>query len=164
MRPAPSTVHTLELIRATAASENIPQYIAYFGISQEVATLTVSLFLCGYIAGPLAWGALSENFGASLFPAPDLSDETDGVRAGRRIVFIASFLPYVAWNVGCALSKNTASILVFRFLAGCFAACPLAISGAVVADTLPAETRGLGMALFAIAPVRVAPSGGRHTD
>lgn len=31
-----------------------------FGISQEVATLTISLFVAGYCIGPLLWGPLSE--------------------------------------------------------------------------------------------------------
>jgi hypothetical protein len=30
-------------------------------------------------------------------------------------------------QIGCALSKNTASILVFRFIGGMFAACPLTV-------------------------------------
>jgi hypothetical protein len=33
------------------------------------------------------------------------------------------------FQVGCALSPNTASILVFRFLGGLFAAAPLTNSG-----------------------------------
>lgn len=61
------------------------------------------------IAGPLLWGPLSETY-------------------GRRNVFLISFFPYVAWNVGCALSKNIGSLLVFRFLAGAFAAAPLSNS------------------------------------
>ena len=32
-----------------------------FGFGQEVATLTVSLFVAGYCLGPLVWGPLSED-------------------------------------------------------------------------------------------------------
>lgn len=32
----------------------------YFTFSEEVATLTISLFVAGYCVGPLLWGPLSE--------------------------------------------------------------------------------------------------------
>jgi hypothetical protein len=32
-----------------------------FGFGDEVATLTVSLFVAGYCLGPLVWGPLSED-------------------------------------------------------------------------------------------------------
>jgi hypothetical protein len=35
--------------------------MTYFGFGQEVATLTVSLFISGYCLGPLLWGPLSED-------------------------------------------------------------------------------------------------------
>ena len=82
----------------------------YFSFSEEVAVLTISLFVAGYCVGPLIWGPLSEQI-------------------GRRNVFIGSFIFYTGFQVGCALSRNTASILVFRFLGGTFAAAPLSNSG-----------------------------------
>ena len=84
----------------------------YFGFGREVATLTISLFVAGYCVGPLFWGPLSETY-------------------GRKPVLFVSFVIYTAFQVGCALSKNTASIIIFRFLGGCFAASPLVISGYV---------------------------------
>ncbi len=51
-----------------------------------------------------------------------------------------------------ALSKNTASLLVFRFLGGVFAACPLTNSGALISDIWDAKTRGKAMAIFTVAP------------
>ena len=35
--------------------------MSYFGFGEEVATLTVSLFIAGYCLGPLLWGPLSED-------------------------------------------------------------------------------------------------------
>ncbi|KZT02502.1 MFS general substrate transporter [Laetiporus sulphureus 93-53] len=109
------------------------QLIEYFSFSEEVATLTISLFVAGYCVGPLVWGPLSEQL-------------------GRRNVFILSFVVYVCFQVGCALSRNTASILVFRFLGGTFAAAPLSNSGAVLSDIWDAGTRGEALAFFALAP------------
>lgn len=109
------------------------EMISYFGFSQEVATLTISLWVAGYCLGPLIWGPISE-------------------RVGRRPVFLISIFMYTIWNVACALSKNTASILVFRFLGGTFGAAPLTNSGGVIADIWDARRRGIAMALFAVAP------------
>lgn len=95
--------------------------------------LCISLFVAGYILGPILWGPLSEVY-------------------GRRIIFIISFIFYTGFQVGCALSKNTASILIFRFLGGTFAAAPLTNSGACLADIYHPADRGPAMGLFAVAP------------
>lgn len=84
--------------------------MAKFSFGTEVATLTIALFVAGYCVGPLFWGPLSEQY-------------------GRKPVFLISFTAYTGFQVGCALSQNTASILIFRFLGGVFAAAPLANSG-----------------------------------
>ena len=83
--------------------------------------------------GPLLWGPLSESY-------------------GRRPIFIISFIVYTGFQVGCALSKNTASILIFRFLGGCFAAAPLTNSGGVLADIWDTDHRGQAMSIFSLAP------------
>ena len=80
----------------------------HFG--REVATLTIALFVAGYCVGPLLWGPLSETY-------------------GRKMPMVVAFLFYTGFQVGCALSPNTGSMLVFRFLGGTFAAAPLVISG-----------------------------------
>jgi MFS family permease len=84
------------------------------------------LFVAGYMLGPLLWGPLSEIF-------------------GRRPIFIITFIAYIGFQVGCALSKNTASILIFRFLGGTFAAAPLTNSGALIADIWDGDHRGKAM-------------------
>jgi MFS family permease len=98
-----------------------------FGFSQEVAVLTISLFVAGYCVGPLLWGPLSE----SIY--------------GRRPIFIGTFITYTGFQIGCALAPNTAAILVFRFLGGVFAAAPLTNSGALLADIWDGDHRGQAM-------------------
>lgn len=71
---------------------------------------------------------------------------------GRRPTFIGPFIAYVGFQIGCALSKNTGSILVFRFLSGTFAAAPLTNSGALIADVWEAEMRGRAMVVFGLSP------------
>ncbi|KAJ3734719.1 MFS general substrate transporter [Lentinula guzmanii] len=104
-----------------------------FKLSEEVVTLTISLFVAGYCVGPLLWGPLSEEF-------------------GRRPVFIVSFFVYTMFQIGMALAKNTASLLVFRFLGGVFAASPLTNSGALISDIWDAKIRGKALAIFTLAP------------
>jgi MFS family permease len=67
-------------------------------------------------------------------------------------MFIIGFFGYFIFQIACALAPNTASILVFRFLSGCFAACPLTNSGAVLGDIWDPETRGTATAIFTLAP------------
>jgi len=104
----------------------------YFNMSETEGTLTISLFigeslftlvklvcsssyLAGYCVGPFIWAPTSESY-------------------GRRPMFILGFLGYFLFQIACALAPNGPALLVFRFLSGCFAACPLTNSGAVLGD------------------------------
>ncbi|WVQ72020.1 hypothetical protein IAR50_001564 [Cryptococcus sp. DSM 104548] len=118
---------------SSAPSGIVTDLEEYFTFSQEVAILTISLFVAGYCVGPLLWGPLSESY-------------------GRRPIFIIAFFCYTCFQVGCALSKNTASILIFRFLGGIFASSPLTNSGALLADIWDGKLRGTAMSCFALAP------------
>ncbi|KAJ7596921.1 MFS general substrate transporter [Mycena floridula] len=127
----------LLVLNATFAS-SAPSGIARdlmkeFDISTEVAVLTLALFIAGYCFGPLLFGPLSEQY-------------------GRRPVFMGCFLLYMLFQIGAALAKNTASLLIFRFLGGFFSSCPLANSGAVIADIWDSRTRGKALALYTVAP------------
>ncbi|VDC02268.1 unnamed protein product [Peniophora sp. CBMAI 1063] len=125
------------VLNATFASSvpsgSVPQIMEEFGFGQEVGALTISMFVAGYVVGPILWGPLSEEL-------------------GRRPVFIISFTFYTGFSVGCALSRNTASIIIFRLLSGIFAAAPFSNSGALVGDIWDGATRAKGMTIFAIAP------------
>ena len=50
---------------------------------------------------------------------------------GRKLPLLGTFIVYTGWSIGCALSHNTASILIFRLLSGIFAASGLVLSGYV---------------------------------
>lgn len=116
---------------SSAPSGIAPATASDFGYSSEVATLTIAIFVAGYCLGPLIWGPLSE-------------------RLGRKPIFIVALAAYTCFNLGCTLCTNTASILVFRFLSGTFAAAPLTNSGGVLADCWDAGTRGIAMGIFSV--------------
>lgn len=127
-------------LASSAPSGMADRLIQYFQFSQELATLTITLFIFGYCVGPLFWGPLSEQY-------------------GRRPIFLVSFPVYICFTVGCALSRNTVSIMLFRLLSGMFAAAPMSNSGALISDIWDAQTRGKALSLFIIAPF-MAPACG----
>jgi MFS family permease len=72
-----------------------------FHMSQEIGTLTISLFVAGYCVGPLLWGPLSEQVNGLFFFYTKL-DWPDAhlnfIQYGRRPVFIVTFFMYtVSW-------------------------------------------------------------------
>ncbi|KGO73014.1 Major facilitator superfamily domain, general substrate transporter [Penicillium italicum] len=109
-----------------------------FGISTEVAGLTITLFLLGYCAGPLIFAPLSEFY-------------------GRRWIFYISFAFYLSFNFLCAFAPNLGALLVGRFLAGTFVSAPLSNAPGVLADLWDPLQRANAMAGFS-AMVYVGPA------
>lgn len=71
-----------------------------FGNADEVlGALTVSVYLLGYVVGPLFLAPLSEIY-------------------GRRPVLSGTNVFFCAWQVGCALAPSIEALVVFRFLSG----------------------------------------------
>lgn len=120
-------------LTSSAYSASSQQILAEFHSSKEVFALGISLFVVGFAVGPSVWAPLSELY-------------------GRRVIFVASHAPLVAFVAAAAGCTNMASLLVFRLLAGIFGASPLTNSGGVIADLFPHSERGLAMAIFAAAP------------
>ena len=88
----------------------------YFHVtSQQQLALPVSVFLIGYIFGPLLFSPLSEVY-------------------GRRVILLISFAAYTASTCGCALAPTWSGLLVFRFLVGFAASAPYTIAGGICAD------------------------------
>ncbi|OAQ58706.1 multidrug resistance protein [Pochonia chlamydosporia 170] len=118
---------------SSAYTGGIKQIIMQFHISQEVATLGVSLFVLGFAIGPLLWAPLSELF-------------------GRQILFIGTYACLTAFNAGCAGAQNIWTLIILRFFAGAFGSSPLTNAGGTIADMFEPAQRGLATAIFAAAP------------
>ncbi|KAM0749464.1 MFS general substrate transporter [Meredithblackwellia eburnea MCA 4105] len=118
---------------SSAPSNLIPSIIKHYNVSEEVGVLLISIFVAGYCLGPILWGPLSERY-------------------GRRKIFIIAFIPYVGFQIGCALAKNVGSQIIFRFLGGCFASAPLTASGGLIADLWGPDKRGDALAIFSLMP------------
>ncbi|KAM0722977.1 hypothetical protein Q7P37_001175 [Cladosporium fusiforme] len=129
-----TVVSVLLVVNATFASSSpsgcLPSIAEDLHVSANpVAGLVITLFLLGYVFGPLLWAPLSEFF-------------------GRRWVFYYTFLLYFAFNFLCAFAPNFGALLVGRFLTGTFASCTLSNAPGVLADIWGPVERGNAMALF----------------
>ncbi|KAK5174692.1 uncharacterized protein LTR77_001774 [Saxophila tyrrhenica] len=102
--------------------------------SLTVVSLTVSIYLSGFAVGPMLIAPLSELY-------------------GRLVIYHTCSVVYIGFIIGCALSKNTAMFLGFRFLAGCAASGPSTVGGGTVADVVPPAQRGRAMSLFFVGPL-----------
>ena len=70
-----------------------------------------------------------------------------GDAAGRRPAFIIAFTIYLAANIGLALQRNYAALLVLRMIQSGGSSGTLALSYAVVADLAPSSERGKYMGI-----------------
>lgn len=102
--------------------------------SSTITSLIVSIYLAGFAVGPMAIAPLSELY-------------------GRLVIYHTCNVIYIGFIIGCALSKNTAMFLVFRFLAGCASSGPLTVGGGTVADVVPPAQRGKAMSFLFAGPL-----------
>lgn len=130
-----TVVAVLLVINATMASSSpsgaLRSIAKELHVGEEAAGLVTTLFLLGYVAGPLVFAPLSEFY-------------------GRRWVFYATFSLYLAFNFLCAFAPNFAALLVGRFLTGTFASAPLSNAPGVLADLWGPIERGNAMAVFSM--------------
>ena len=79
------------------------KFEADFGVSSEIGTLGLSLYVLGLALGPMALAPLSEYF-------------------GRSSIYIVSYGIFLAFLLGTALVQNLGGFFVLRLLAGLFSA------------------------------------------
>ncbi|KAK7184688.1 hypothetical protein DPSP01_000422 [Paraphaeosphaeria sporulosa] len=104
-----------------------------FNVSEEVALLTITLFVVGFGVGPMAFAPLSEI-------------------VGRRIIYATTLFLAVIFTIPGAVAKNIETLLVTRALAGIWFSAPMTLVGGTLADMWRNEERGVPMAAFSAAP------------
>ena len=98
--------------------------------NEEQLILPISLFLVGYVLGPIFFGPLSETY-------------------GRRLVTILSFFVFTVFTMACALAPSWSTLLIFRLIAGINASSAISVTGGLFADVFDDPlTRGRAMAVF----------------
>ncbi|KPA42860.1 mfs general substrate transporter [Fusarium langsethiae] len=113
-------------------SGSVDSVVEEFGVSTIAASLTTSMFLLGFCAGPFVFAPLSEFY-------------------GRRWIFYITFVAYMAFNFLCAFPTNFGSLLVGRFLAGVFISAPLSTTPGVLVDLWDPIERGNATGIFSLA-------------
>ncbi|OAQ73260.1 major facilitator superfamily transporter [Pochonia chlamydosporia 170] len=114
----------------------MPEIEGTFGsLSQEERVLPISIFLLGYVFGPVIWAPLSEQF-------------------GRKYLTTATFLVFALFTMACALSPTWSSLLGFRLCCGIFASAPIAVVAGILADIYgDARVRGKAYSAFLVTTV-----------
>ncbi|OCL04627.1 MFS general substrate transporter [Glonium stellatum] len=103
----------------------------FHNTSTILSSFSVSIFVLGFVIGPLFLSPLSEIY-------------------GRRPVLNYSNCFFVVWNLGCALAPNLAGLLVMRFLGGVGGSACLTVGGGVIADLFLPEQRGLATSVYSL--------------
>jgi MFS family permease len=111
----------------------IPSITADYGITDGTEdVLPISVFLVGYIFGPLIWGPLTEHY-------------------GRRNLTVVTFVVFTLFTLACALAPSWGSFLVFRMVCGACAGAPIAIVAGILADVFADHrSRGRAYAVFMV--------------
>ena len=109
----------------------IPYIDQHFNITNEQqSVLPISVYLIGYIFGPLIFAPMSEHH-------------------GRCRVTQCAFLIYTLFTMSCALAPNYPALLVFRLICGVTASAPIVVTGGLYADVYDTPRgRGRAMNLF----------------
>ncbi|KAJ5625122.1 hypothetical protein N7510_001431 [Penicillium lagena] len=118
-------------IGSSICSNAIPQIGDTFNVhNEQLLVLPISVFLIGYIVGPLIWGPSSEYF-------------------GRKRPLLIAFCGFMIFTLACALSNSYTSLLIFRLFNGMMASAPIAATGGLFADVHDDPTqRGRLMAYY----------------
>jgi multidrug resistance protein len=101
--------------------------------STLLSGFVVSVYVLGFAIGPLAIAPLSEMY-------------------GRLPLYHICGVLFAIFNIACAVAGSLTQLIVFRLLAGCFGAAPLALGGGTIADLARPETRATAMAIWTVGP------------
>ncbi|TVY59640.1 putative transporter, partial [Lachnellula suecica] len=100
-----------------------------FDVGSVVALLGLTLYICGFATGPLAFAPLSELY-------------------GRKIPITGACFVFTCFMFAAATAKDFQTLMLARFFAGVFASCPLAVVGGAFSDLFGNETRGIAISFF----------------
>lgn len=106
----------------------------FHNTSGLLSSFTVSIFVLGYVVGPLILAPLSEIY-------------------GRRYVLTGGNIIFCLWQIGCALAPSLGTLIGFRFMAGLGGSGCLTIGAGMIADLFHADRRGLATSLFSLGPL-----------
>ncbi|KAK1756604.1 fluconazole resistance protein 1 [Echria macrotheca] len=126
---------------STILAPGISALDAEFGNENEIlGAMTVSIYLLGYVVGPLFLAPLSEIY-------------------GRRVILSATNVFFCLWQIGCALAPSISSLIVFRFFSGIGGSGCLTLGAGIIADVFQTDERGFAMGIYTVGPL-IGPTAG----
>ncbi|KIJ55217.1 hypothetical protein M422DRAFT_57770 [Sphaerobolus stellatus SS14] len=113
----------------------LPDIAVHYHIGNPtVLALTLSIYLLAFAVGPLLIGPLSEIY-------------------GRVPVLHISNIVFLVFSLACAFAPDTASLIIFRFLAGLGGGAPASIGGACIGDLFAPSERANAMSIYTLGPL-----------
>lgn len=107
----------------------LPKIAGFFAVKQNIAQLSISLFLLGKAISMILWGILSEYF-------------------GRKPIYIGGLFLFILSNFFAALSTSILILLIFRFLQGCAVGATILMGRAMINDTQDEQRATRSFACF----------------
>ncbi|BGP12181.1 hypothetical protein JCM10213_009335 [Rhodosporidiobolus nylandii] len=105
-----------------------------YGVSQEVTTLTVALYVLGLGFGPFCFAPISELY-------------------GRQRAYSLSMVGFTAMNLGCCFVRSLPGLIVLRFFSGFFGSSGPGLGVATISDLFAPSERGRPVAVYSIGPM-----------
>ncbi|EXJ81042.1 hypothetical protein A1O3_07330 [Capronia epimyces CBS 606.96] len=112
-------------------SAAVGPFAAHFGVSHEVGTLGVSLYVLGFATGPIFWAPFSEI-------------------KGRWSPIVLGMAGFSIFGLGVASGKDVQTVLICRFWCGIFGASPMTVVAGVFADMFDGRSRGAATTVFSM--------------
>ncbi|KAE8553969.1 hypothetical protein EYB25_002507 [Talaromyces marneffei] len=113
----------------------VPQAMQDFhSTSSVLSTFVVSVFIVGFILGPLVLSPASEVY-------------------GRLPVTHAANIAFLVASILCAVSVNISMLIVFRLGMGLSGCVPVTLGAGFIADLMPMEKRGMALAIWTFGPL-----------
>ncbi|KAH8703473.1 major facilitator superfamily domain-containing protein [Talaromyces proteolyticus] len=120
---------------STVAAPAVPAIMDHFHNSNlELESFVVSIYIIGFVFGPLLVAPLSELYGRSI------------------ILHVTNVLFFI-FNIACAVSTDLPMFIVFRLIVGLMASTPLTLGGGFIADLMVAEKRARALTIWTMGPV-----------
>lgn len=140
-----SLITLITPLASTMFAAAVPILMDEFGVESKILNaFVVSIFVLGFVIGPLICSPLSELH-------------------GRLPVYHTSNFVFLCFTIACAVAPSLPALMVFRFMAGSAGSAALAIGGGTIADVIPIHHRGKAMVLFSMGPILgpvIGPVGG----
>lgn len=131
--PISLTNTNIVAFNSSVITADLEGVVKEFNVSEEVALLSITLFVVGFGVGPMAFAPFSEVW-------------------GRRNIYASTLFLAVIFTIPGAVAKNIETLLVTRFIAGVAFSAPMSLVGGTLSDMWKNEERGVPMAAFSAAP------------